>query len=207
MKMAAAGVTTLGKEKIVALDIGGVCISLHPGRILRALGLSPLLKPPARFLEACTLLETGRMSNEEWFRIFSEYTGGRFRMEELAEIWNSMIGPDIPGMADAVRSLLARGGYRFVFFSNTSAMHLMQVLRMCSFCHLVTGGVFSYEAGAMKPDPGMYEAFEKAYGVPCLYFDDREENVEAARRRGWSARVFTSAESFLACFENEKMNS
>ena len=176
--MAAEETSSLGKEeRIVALDIGGVCISLHPDRILRSLGLSPLLQPPARFLEACT------------------------------EIWNSMIGPDIPGMADAVRSLLARGGYRFVFFSNTSAMHLMQVLRMCSFCHLVTGGVFSYEAGTMKPDPGMYEAFEKTYGVPCLYFDDRKENVEAALRRGWPARVFTSSESFLACFENEKMNS
>ena len=50
--------------------------------------------------------------------------------------------------------------------------------------------ILSYEIGAMKPDAAIYDAAERAAGVPAeriLFLDDREENVAAASRRGWQA--------------------
>jgi len=70
------------------------------------------------------------------------------------------------------------------------------VVCMNGFGHLVTGGVYSFSAGAMKPDPVIYEAFEREYGVPYAYFDDRAENVEGAKARGWNAFVYHSPEEF-----------
>jgi epoxide hydrolase-like predicted phosphatase len=58
--------------------------------------------------------------------------------------------------------------------------------------------VLSYEVGAMKPDAKIYEAAEKAAGVAAneiLFVDDRQENVEAATKRGWhAAQCFGGAE-------------
>lgn len=184
-------------EKIVALDIGGVCVSLHPEKIYKKLGASILIKPPAEFMRCCNLFERGKISRDEWFSSFATLSGGKFQDQELWDIWNSMIGPSIPGMTDAVNSLISKD-YRFVFFSNTSIIHMEQVSRMCDFAHLVTGGIFSYETGYMKPEQEIYEAFEKVYGIPYAYFDDRAENIDAALKRGWNAHVFKDAKTFLS---------
>ena len=99
----------------------------------------------------------------------------------------------MPGMKERVEAYAAKG-VKFVFLSDVSALHLDVCYRKCSFCHAVTDGVFSYEVGARKPDPAMYEMFEQRHGVPDFYFDDRPCNIEAARKRGWNAILFSSAE-------------
>ena len=48
----------------------------------------------------------------------------------------------------------------------------------------------------------MFEAFEKRFGVPALYVDDRKELIEAARKRGWNAIVFTNSEALSAAIQN-----
>ena len=60
---------------------------------------------------------------------------------------------------------------------------------------LVPDGIFSFSAGAQKPDEAMFAAFERSFGIPALYTDDRMELIEAARERGWNAVQFTSAEN------------
>ncbi len=184
------------KEKIIALDIGGVCISLNTKNGYEGFQLPENASLPEEFLRACYLLETGRISNDEWLKVFRNVTGYRYTTARLLEIWYSMIGPDIPGMADAVRSLIANG-FRFVYLSNTSEIHLLDVARKNGFGHLVTGGIYSFSSHSAKPDAKIYEDFEKEYGLPFAYFDDRAENVEAARQRGWNAHIYHSPEEFL----------
>ena len=64
------------------------------------------------------------------------------------------------------------------------------------FDHLV----LSYEVGAVKPQARIFEvALEKA-AVPAArtaFFDDVPEYVQAARRHGIQARVFSTADQFL----------
>jgi putative hydrolase of the HAD superfamily len=57
--------------------------------------------------------------------------------------------------------------------------------------------VFSCEVGVMKPDARIYELVEDGLGLPgegIAFFDDRPENVAAARDRGWRAHVWESPE-------------
>lgn len=177
--------------KLVALDIGDVCISIHPDRTLRKLGLLNLAALPKMEREANFLLETGKLTEEEWLDGFMKFTGGKYSRHELLDIWCAMLGPSIPGMADAVRGAVRRG-WRFVYFSNTSKPHMDRFLKTNDFCHLVTGAVFSYEAGYAKPDPGIYEVFERGYGVPEFYFDDNAANIAQGKARGWNAVQFRS---------------
>ena len=55
---------------------------------------------------------------------------------------------------------------------------------------------FSGHIGVTKPEDGFYRHVEEKLQVKpenIIFFDDRAENIEAARRRGWDAHVFRSA--------------
>ena len=201
MRMAAEYMQKTKKNKgdfqpVVALDIGGVCISLHPGKVAEALGVELNAKyMPADFMNSCNLLEQSKISHDEWLEQFHQVTGRRFSRGKLMEIWNLSIGPALPGMTEAVKDLVSRG-VRFVYLSNTSREHMDCFFSSNEFSHLVTGGVFSYAEGIMKPEQGIYESFEKRYGIPMAYFDDRQENIDAALKRHWHAVLFHSPEQF-----------
>ena len=58
---------------------------------------------------------------------------------------------------------------------------------------------FSCEMGSQKPDQTFYLQIEKALGFEkgaILFWDDSEENVEAARQYGWRAEVYTGFHEF-----------
>ena len=187
---------TSAGQPVAALDIGGVCISLNPRAVADALHWTSMEHIPAEFLAACRQLEQGAVSEEAWLAQFLQISGNRFSRGELIEIWNRILGPALPGMPEAVRTL-ADEGLRFVYFSNTSRIHMNAFFSRNEFCHLVTGGVFSYEEGVLKPSHRIYEVFEQLYGKPLIYFDDREENILAAKHRNWNAVQFRNAEMFL----------
>lgn len=182
------------QRKVVALDIGGVCVQLHRELCYSELGVKGECDAPPRFLEACAALEKGKISQELWLDEFQAATNYKFSRPKLLEIWNKMIGFDISGMGQAVNALSDR--YRFVYFSNTSRLHLDEVVRKNLFGHLVTGGIYSFEAGFMKPEEEIYHIFENTYGVPVAYFDDTAVNVSAAKQLGWNAHLYTCPEDF-----------
>lgn len=183
----------MNSGKLVALDIGGVCISIHPERLLKKLGLAGILHLPSLLMELNGRFETGKISAEEWLEELGKFTGGKYDRAGLIELWNLLLGPSLPGMADAVRRAVRRG-WRFVYFSNTSSLHMAHFFRTNDFCHLVTGSVFSYDAGSLKPEEDIYRIFEEKYGVPDFYFDDRAENIAGAVKRNWKNPVlFRSA--------------
>ena len=102
-------------------------------------------------------------------------------------------------MAAFVRGLAA-AGRRVALLSDTSPLHLYFALSKLSFAHLLTGGVYSFEAGDRKPGAAMFRLFEERYGKPCFYADDRPENVAAAAARGWPAHLFTTADGCREAF-------
>ena len=182
------------QRKIVALDIGGVCILLHRDLCFREFGVTDEKAAPPEFLAACEQLEKGKISSELWLDLFQNATNHQFSKSRLLEIWNTMIGYDIPGMGQVVHEFSDR--FRFVYFSNTSRLHLDEVVRKNRFGHLVSGGVFSFEAGYMKPEEEIYQIFENTYGVPVAYFDDNADNIAAASGLGWNAHLYTCPEEF-----------
>ena len=64
-----------------------------------------------------------------------------------------------------------------------------------SFLKTFDGGVFSWKEKCMKPDPKIYEILLKRYKIvpeQALFFDDRLENVEGARKVGINGAVFNT---------------
>lgn len=80
-------------------------------------------------------------------------------------------------------------GYKVYYLSNWSAWtyDLLQEAGKFDFLKLMDGGVFSYDAGYMKPDEEIYKILLNKYKInpeEALFFDDREENIEAANKLG-----------------------
>lgn len=182
-------------DPMFALDIGNVSVVLRVEECLRAFSMTMDSIPP-EFFALARDVETGRASSEAFLDRMEAMLGGTMSRKAIVDAWNVMIGPTVPGMTDAVREL-ARRGASFRFLSNTSGLHLEQVFRVCGFAHLVSGGIYSHIAGRAKPDRGIYEDFERAWGRPLAFFDDMPENVAGARACGWNAIRFESAEQFF----------
>ena len=108
---------------------------------------------------------------------------------------SSAIFAEIPQMATLLAGLHA-GGYRMGVLSNTSPSHWRYVTAQFPFLtELFSLHALSFELGAMKPDETIFSAAEElaqVLGRETFFTDDRQENVEAALRRGWDAVLFTS---------------
>ena len=92
---------------------------------------------------------------------------------------------------------LRRNGFRTFIFSNTNELAVRHIRKRFPFFAHFNGYIYSYEHGAMKPDPQLYEAVErqtKHRGQEILYLDDRPENVEAGAARGWRVVLQESPE-------------
>lgn len=186
-------------NKIIALDIGEVCVDLRHHLCFECLGLDQNSAIPEEFLLATKELECGNKKESEWLNVFQNVTNNRFSDKELLDCWNLIIGPPKKGMHDAILEIIELG-FRFIFFSDTSAGHILYTSDSLPFANLVTGAIYSYEVGVQKPNSRMYEAFEKDFGVPFFYIDDKLENIEAARRRGWKSHQFENAIKFKTEF-------
>ena len=80
-------------------------------------------------------------------------------------------------------------GYKVYYLSNWSAWthDLLQEAGKFDFLNLMDGGVFSYDVGYMKPDEEIYKILINKYKInpeEAVFFDDREENIEAANKLG-----------------------
>lgn len=179
-------------EKVIALDIGGVCLNIRHDACYGHFGFSGISEIPARFLRAIEKFECGLIDDKEWLAEFRMATGGRFTDDEMIDGWNVIVGGETDGMAELMSDLVA-SGYRLVFFSDTSSIHMLEVYRKLSFANLVAGGIFSFNIKARKPAAAMYGAFEARHGKPCFYVDDKPDNIQAGMRRGWNSHQFVSA--------------
>ena len=80
-------------------------------------------------------------------------------------------------------------GYKVYYLSNWSAWtyDLLQEAGKFDFLKLMDGGVFSYDVGYMKPNEEIYKILLNKYKInpeEAIFFDDREENIEAANKMG-----------------------
>ena len=80
-------------------------------------------------------------------------------------------------------------GYKVYYLFNWSAWthDLLQEAGKFDFLKLMDGGVFSYDVGYMKPNEEIYKILLNKYKInpeEAVFFDDREENIEAANKLG-----------------------
>lgn len=101
---------------------------------------------------------------------------------------------------------LKEKGYNLYYLSNYPRLLFENHKKTrFSFLPLMEGGVVSYEEKLIKPDPAIYYRLYEKYGLKpeeCIFMDDREENVEAAKKTGMYGIVFESYEASAIKIEN-----
>lgn len=85
---------------------------------------------------------------------------------------------------------LKEKGYGIYVLSNYSEELFTLHTEGLPFWELVDGGVISYQIHQIKPNPPIYRHLMEKYRLnpgECIFFDDRAENTEGARKLGMQA--------------------
>lgn len=187
-------------------DLGKVLLDFDYGRAVGRLlpRVKVTLADIQRLLTESPLLtdyETGRLSTEAFHQKVSEATGFDGDLDLFVSIFNDIFTEIEPMTALLPR--LREAGVRLCAFSNTNDMAIRHIRKQYPFYGLFDDYVLSYEHGVMKPDPALYAVVEERTGLrgaDLFYVDDREENVAAARERGWRAVRHVDPASSLRAF-------
>ena len=95
---------------------------------------------------------------------------------------------------DPLLNAFRQRGYKLYYLSNWDKYSYdLEKEMFDKLCAKFDGGLFSFEIDRMKPDLDMYKTLLGKYSIDprhAIFFDDRHENVEAARSLGMSAYLF-----------------
>ncbi len=185
--------------KTVIFDLGRVIVSFDfrrgYQRIAPLCGLQPE-EIEKRIMSSglVSLFETGGIASYDFAGEFSKLFALDIPYDIFCECWNSVFLPEtlIP---ESMVAGIARH-YRTVLLSNTNPIHYAMLRENYPLLRHFHAYVLSYEVGAMKPLPAIYQkAIEAAQCLPeeCFFTDDMPAFVEAARTHGIDAVRFESA--------------
>jgi len=177
--------------RAVAFDIGGVLIEINRNweDALFAAGIRNGVVGTLAAFPAMDEFQLGAISEDEYL----EHLQGFLRLdsrEQALHVHNLILKHPYPGTLELIEELNERGVVT-ACLSNTNSPHWVK-MRSGEFPNIdaLQLTAVSQELNLSKPDPAIFEAFESlANARPCeiVFFDDMEDNVEAARERGWRA--------------------
>lgn len=109
--------------------------------------------------------------------------------------YHDMVGDAKPGMTDLLTELKERG-YGLYGLTNWS-YKVYAVMERLPIFRLLDGSVISSEEHLIKPDVRIYQrVLEKFHLQPsdCIFVDDKQKNVDAAKACDMQGLVFTNAD-------------
>ena len=197
--------------KNVIFDLGGVLVDWDPEAALRRMGLpEEEVKEIARnttFSPEWNEVDRSAISKEKLFATMLANVPEKYR-EDAARFLNGGVFDGIHSFsysADWLKSLKERGLCLYLLTNYSEWMFNYHYENEFSFTDSIDGMVVSGKVKLLKPDRAIYEALMEKYGLKpeeCVFFDDRAENVEGARKCGINGIVFTDFETARA-----KLNS
>jgi putative hydrolase of the HAD superfamily len=163
---------------------------------LEALYGIPAAEIPARLAGSPLVadFESGKIAPRDFVARFCSHLNVEIPYQDFCDIWSSIFLPD-PLIPEAMLQGIARS-YTLVLLSNTNAIHFEMLVKAYPLLRHFHSYVLSYEVGAMKPLPLIYQRAIEAAGCrpgECFFADDIEANVEAAKAQGMDAVQFQSA--------------
>lgn len=191
----------------IVFDLAGVVFHWSPPQLLRE--TLPLLAPDAAAADGLVQrLFQGFAPGSDW----AEFDRGQVAPAALAERIAQRTGiaaHDVRAVIDAVPAHLSanpgtvdlmrrlkRAGHRLFYLSNMPAPYAAHLERAHGFFDLFDDGIFSARVQLMKPDPAIFAAAARRFGLApaeLLFIDDSLPNVDAARALGWQALHYRGA--------------
>jgi FMN phosphatase YigB (HAD superfamily) len=201
----------MNSSKVIVFDLGKVLVDfdyLIAARKVAARSTKSLINLIS-LLSASPLIvqyECGLVTRQEFFEQIRDAVGFQGGLAEFGGYFADIF-TEIPPMITLLAELRRRG-FKSYIFSNTNDLAIEHVERNFPFFKNFDGYIYSYEIGAMKPDPKIYAAMEKLCGrsgADIIYLDDRPENVEGGLTRGWKAILHETPEKTRAFLEKFKL--
>jgi HAD superfamily hydrolase (TIGR01509 family) len=188
-------------QPVIIFDLGKVLVDFDYSIAARKIAARSDRAPADlhAFLGSSPLLveyESGRLTRQSIYEAIRDAIGFRGDAAEFGNYFAEIFS-EMPGTI-ALHAELRRRGFQTYIFSNTNDLAIEHVRRDFPFFKHFDGYIFSYEVGALKPQPEIYAAMEKMCGrtgADLVYLDDRAENIAAGAARGWRAVWHESAET------------
>ena len=196
--------------KNVIFDFGQVLISFLPSYMV---GVHVSDKEDAKLLADVVFdrlywdkMDVGALSSEEMIEMVKQRLPKRLwgTAEKVYYDWIYNI-PEIEGMRENVVYLKEKG--IGVYLLSNISDHFVNNAHKIPILNLIENRIFSSVCHMVKPDVKIFEyALEKFSLNPSetLFVDDREDNVESARRVGMTGYVFDgNAQALREFFDRE----
>jgi len=190
--------------KTIYFDLGNVLVDVNKEVALKIFAAElnasrqSLLNFPDSEIEK--KYETGEIDTERYLQGLKDY----FKLDEelsyqyLKKIWRQ----PFTIIADSVEILdKVREQTNVVLLSNTNPLHIDAVdSKYPDLLDRFDDKIFSFTAGASKPDPKIYDFALNKVGVnpaQALFIDDLEENIAAAEEKGIDSHLFRKHDQLI----------
>ncbi|MEZ5361985.1 MAG: HAD family phosphatase [Bryobacterales bacterium] len=182
--------------RTLLFDLGDVLVKLDFDRLYRAAatrcGREPeQVREQMRAADVAGPYERGEIDSAEFHRRCDAQLGLGQDLAAFSTMWSDMFSPDELVSPELIEALLPR--YNLAILSNTNVLHYEKLRNDYPIVRLFPRAILSYEVGAMKPAPAIYEAALAATGSrpeECFFTDDRAENIAGALAMGIHAERF-----------------
>ncbi len=142
--------------------------------------------------------DSGKINQKEFFRQVKSMLLLNKNLSESAffDIWNDIFWEN-PGIEEVLVEIKSKFN-NLLIISNVNKPHFEYILKRFPVVGLADEIILSYEVGALKPDPRIYEiASKKSGSLPqeTFYTDDRRDLIVAAKELGFKAFLFEGIEA------------
>lgn len=188
----------------VVFDIGNVLIEWQPERFYDAeIGVDRRI---AMFQAIDLHGMNDRVDRGENFRTVVYETAEKYpdwtsEIKLWHDRWLDMATPAIQPSVDLLRNL-RRIGVPVFALSNFGIETFALAEEKYPFLREFDRRYISGHMSVIKPDPAIYQMLENDSGIApdaLLFADDREDNINAAKARGWHTHLFQSAQGWHDC--------
>ena len=199
---------SVARLKSVAFDVGNVLVDWKP----RAFFQRHIADPERldRFLGEVATLEwhtqhdAGRSFADTSAELIALHPDEADHIRLWGERFDEQIGDVLPGMADLVADLGARGHPLFAVTNFSHEFWPSFRAREAALLDRFRDILVSGEVKLVKPDPAIYALALDRFGLAPgegLFVDDRADNVAAAERAGFVGHVFRDAPTLRSALE------
>lgn len=202
---------SMSEMPIPVFDIGQVLVRWDPKR-----GLARHFKDEAaveRFMTEIdfagwhALQDAGRPVDAAVADLSGRFPHYRAAIAGFYADWLDSIPGEVAGTRAIFEGLARRGPVYGI--SNFSRELFDRTLPVYPFLASFTGLILSGDVGVNKPDPRIYRILCERHGLAparCLFIDDSERNVAAARAEGMDAVLFTDAASLSGALRSRGLD-
>jgi 2-haloacid dehalogenase len=184
----------------IIFDLGGVLLEWNPRYLYRKL-FDDEAAMEAFLATVCTpdwnvRQDAGRPFAEAVAELVERHPEQEAMIRAYHERWEEMVPHAIEGSVEILADVRA-AGYRVAALSNWSAETYPLMRQRFDFLGWFDRIVLSGDERCIKPDPQIYQILLDRLAQPaheCLFIDDSEKNVVAAREMGIRAIHFRSPE-------------